>query len=273
MEEIIFLNGKFLPPDEAKVSVLAPGFLCGFGLFETMRFYQGKTVYLDAHLQRLIRSCRLIGLKLPYSQNKLKQIIRKTVSLSRFFDVYLRLTLYQGKESSEILILAKEYLAPDAQTYKQGFRAQAFSLRKDGFSFLAGIKTTSRLGYEIAFQQAVAAGFDEAVILNSRGYIAEASRSNIFWVQEGSLFTPDISCGCLAGVTRGAIFDLAKKYNFRIYTGNFVLSDLLQAQEAFLTNSLIGVMPLLCVEGKKIGKARCRKISEFFQEKYLCLLK
>lgn len=273
MKEIVFLNGRFLPAQEARVSVLAPGFLYGLGLFETMRFYKNKTVYFNAHLERLIYSCGLIGLELPYPADKLKQIIRKTVTLNKLLDAYLRLTLYQGKEATEIFVLAKEYLAPDEKKYRQGFCAQISRLRKDEFSFLAGIKTTSRLCYELAFRQARAGGFDEAIILNSRGYIAEASRSNIFWVRENTLFTPDISCGCLAGITRRAIFDLAKRYKFKIYAGNFVLHSLLEAEEAFLTNSLAGVMPLASVEGKKIGKARCQKISKFFQKKYRCLLK
>jgi len=135
------------------------------------------------------------------------------------------------------------------------------------------LKTTNRIFYDLSLKEARDKGFDEAIILNSRGIIAEASRSNIFWVKDKELFTPGLECGCLDGITRKAVFDLAKKYNFKIYTGNFTLQDLYTCDEAFLTNSLWGIMPLAVIEKETIGKGKCGKLTRFFIEKYNSLLK
>jgi branched-subunit amino acid aminotransferase/4-amino-4-deoxychorismate lyase len=110
-------------------------------------------------------------------------------------------------------------------------------------------------------------------MLNSRGYVAEGSRSNIFLIKGKELLTPSLESGCLNGVTRGVILDLSKKYNIRSQEGNYTLKDLSQADEAFFTNSLIGVMPLVSLERGAIGDSRCGRLTKFFIEKYACLLK
>jgi len=127
--------------------------------------------------------------------------------------------------------------------------------------------------YQLSLGQAQDKGFDEALILNSRGFIAEAARSNIFLVKGDALFTPTLSCGCLAGITRKVVFDLAKRNNIKIYEGRFILKDLYEADEAFLTNSLMGVMPLVAVEKHLIKKGLRGKITGYFIKKYNSLLK
>lgn len=271
-KEAIFLNGKFILKDEAKIPVLEPGFLYGWGLFETMRAYSEKIVYLNEHLIRMKDSCRLIHLRFPYPFDKLKRIIEKTVRISRFRDAYIRLTLWKSEHATGTLIIVREYNPYPKQKYKSGFRAKISSFRQNDSSLLARMKTTSRLLYELSFNEAKFKGFDEAIILNNRGYITEASRSNIFLVRDSALFTPDLECGCLGGITRRVIFALAKKYNIKIYEGNFTAQDLYNADEAFLTNSLMGVMPLAAVEKHKIGKGLAGRITEYFVKKYNLLL-
>ena len=146
-------------------------------------------------------------------------------------------------------------------------------LRQNEDSFLCRIKTANRLLYELTYIQAKKKGFDGSVILNSSGYIAEGTRSNIFFVKDDALFTPSLSCGCLDGVTRRVVFSLAKKYKIQVYEGNFILRDLLEAEEAFLTNSLVGIMPVASVDNKSIGKAKCRKLTESLIKRYNCLLR
>ncbi|MBM3252414.1 MAG: hypothetical protein FJZ11_06545, partial [Candidatus Omnitrophica bacterium] len=114
---------------------------------------------------------------------------------------------------------------------------------------------------------------DEAIILNNRGYVSEGSRSNIFLVKDNTVFTPSLSSGCLAGITRKAIFDLAKIYNIKICEGNFTLRDLHTAEEIFLTNSLMGVMALTSLEKEPIAKGSVGRVTKFFMKKYNLLLK
>jgi branched-subunit amino acid aminotransferase/4-amino-4-deoxychorismate lyase len=273
MARIVFLNSKFIPEEEAKLSVLTPGFLYGFGLFETMRAYNNKIVYLDAHLKRIKQSCALIKIKFPYSLEKLKAIIQKTILINGFRDAYVRLTLWQTNSGIDILVIVRRYQPYSLKKYKIGFRACISSFKQNENSFLSRLKTTNYLFYQLAYLEAKNKGFEEAVILNSRGYIVEASRANIFFVKNKTLFTPSLACGCLEGITRRVVLDLAKKYNIPSYEGNFTPSDLYEADEAFLTNSLIGIMPLGLIEKIKIGKGVSGyKLTQFLIKKYKSLL-
>jgi branched-subunit amino acid aminotransferase/4-amino-4-deoxychorismate lyase len=273
MKQIVFLNGAFLNLNEAKLPVFSPGFLWGLGLFETMRAYNNRIVYLKEHLKRIKGSSGLVGIELLYSSGELKKIIQKTLALNSIKDAYVRLTLWKSEKRADILVAAKKFNSPSAKKYKTGFRAGVSGIRQDENSFLAKIKSTNRILYELSYRQAKSRGFDEAIIMNNRGYIAEGSRCNIFFSKENEIFTPALSCGCLPGITRRAIFDLAQKYSLRVFEGNFTLRDLSEAEEAFLTNSLIGVMPLSCVEQKNIGKSGCGKLTRFFIERYTSLLR
>jgi len=273
-KKIVFLNGKFMPMGDVKLSVFSPGFFYGFGLFETMRSYNNKIVYLDQHIKRIKNSCRLIGIRLNYSADKLKDMIKKTITINKLKDTYARLTIWKSFKGTDILIWAKTYKRYSTLKYNRGFRVYISRYKQNENSFFSQYKTTNRLLYELAFQEAKQKGYDETIMLNNRGYITECSRSNIFFIKDKQLFTPSLSSGCLAGITRRAIFDLAKKYNIKIYEGNLTLQDLYEIDEAFLTNSLMGVMPLASVEKHRLAKGVNNfKLTRFFIRKYNCLLK
>jgi len=273
MKEAVFLNGKFLTSKDAKISVLEPGFLYGWGLFETMRSYNNKIVYFDQHLKRIKRSCRLIQVKFPYSIGKLKGIIQRAVKLSDGRDVYVRLTLWKSDIGTGTLITTRKCQPYSFKKYREGLRACISLFRQNESSCLSQIKTTNYLLYRLSLMQAKNNGFDEGIILNNRGYIAEASRSNIFFVKDKEIFTPALECGCLDGITRRVIFDFAKKHKLKIQEGKFIPSDLYEADEAFLTNSLMGVMPLTRLEKKPIAKGLAGRTTKLFIKKYNLLLK
>ncbi|MFH1440464.1 MAG: aminotransferase class IV [Candidatus Omnitrophota bacterium] len=264
MKEIIYLDGKFVRAQEAKISALAPGFLQGMGVFETMRAYNKKIIGLDYHLKRIKSGCAFIGIKIPYPADKLKKIIYQALDLSVYADNYIKLAVWKELEGTGVLIFVKEYQPYSAQKYRIGFRAGVSSLRQSEANLFAAVKTTNRLLYELSFQQAKQKGFDEAIILNDRGYITEASRSNIFFAKDNELFTPSLDCGCLEGITRKIIFEQAKKHKINICEGKFTLFDLYKADEAFLANSLIGVMPLAGVENKLINNGNRGKLTNLF---------
>lgn len=273
MKEIIFLDGKFVCPEDAKVSALSRGFLSGCGVFETMRSIDKRIVYFDQHIKRIKASCGLVGIKFAYSDAEIKKVINKALSLSGFRDNYIRLTLWKKEALTGILIAARLYRPYPPGKYSSGFRCCVSTFRQAEGSVLPSVKTTSRILYELALGQAQNKDFDEAIILNSRGFICEGARTNIFFVKDKEIFTPALECGCLNGITRKVILDLALRYKLRCYAGKFTLLDLFKADEAFLTNSLIGVMPLASVENKAIGKGQSRPLTSFLIRKYNRLLK
>lgn len=258
---------------EAKVSILEPGFLFGFGLFETMRAYKNKIVYFDAHLERIKSSSELLGLYLPYPLPRLKKIIQKTVSEKDYKDAYARLTLFKTRRGTDISVIVKKYTPYAEQKYRRGIRVVISPFRQDENYFLGRIKSANRLLYELSYLEAKRKGFDGTILLNSRGYVSEASRSNIFFAKDNILFTPSLACGCLGGITRRVVFDLARKYKIRIYEGRFVPTDLYQADEVFFTNSLAGIMPVKSINAKLIGKGKCGRITKLLIAKYNSLLK
>ena len=273
LKRYVFLNGKFVPEEETKLQVLAPGFLYGFGLYETMRFCKGRIVYFKEHLERIQDACKITGIRFPYGLRYLRKMIRKAVKLNDLADAYVKLVFWKAVEGTDTVIIARKNTPLPKQKYRRGFCAAISSLRQAEDCFLCRIKSTNRLLYELSFEEAKRRGADEALILNNRGLIAEGSRSNIFFARAGELFTPQLDCGCLEGITRKVVFALAKKSGLRIFEGRFTPRELYCADEAFLTNSLKGIMPLTKVEDKVIGKAKCGKITDLLIKRYNCLLK
>jgi len=272
--EIVFLNGKFIPKEEAKVSFFEPGFLYGWGLFETMRAYNNKIVYFKQHLQRIKDSSKLINIRFPYPLVKIKQIIKKTVEINGLQDSYVKLILSRAAKGANTLVVIKRYKPHSFKKYQQGFRACISPFRQNEDSYFTKMKTANYLSYQLSYLEAKKKGFDEAIILNNRGYITEGSRSNLFFVKNNELFTLALECGCLDGITRRVVFDIAKRCGIKINQGAFTLPDLYAADEAFLTNSLLGVMPLRSVEDNIIGKRKSEyKITNFLIRKYGLLLK
>jgi len=275
MEEMIFLNGKFLPRSRVGLTGTTPEFLYGWGLFETMRWYNNKIVYFDRHLQRIKDSSKLIAVNFSYPPARLRKYIEETVKINGFYDARVRLTiLNKSEKTADTLITVKKYLPFSVAKYGQGFSCSVSPLKQNQGSLLANLKTTDNILSKLSYLAAQNKGFDEAIILNNRGYLAEASRSNIFFARDNEIFTPALECGCLDGITRKVVFDIAEKQSIKIYQGNFTLRDLAAADEVFLTNSLMGIMPLRSVENHLVGKRNPRrKFTNFFMEKYNLLLK
>lgn len=269
LRQIVFLDGKFVVPKEARVSALNEGFLYGWGIFETMRSYNNNILYFKKHIERAKQASRFLNIRFVYPVARIEGIIKKLVERNCLYDACIRLTLWKEGSQSHLLVVAKPYHPYPLQKYRSGFSACIAQYRQNEDSVIAGIKSSNRLLYELAYAQAKHKNCDEALILNSRGYLTEASRSNIFMEKDNHIFTPSLECGCLAGVTRQVIFDMADKYNIKVYDGKFTPRDLLGSGGAFLTNSLMGVMPLAKLEDKVIPKG---KLTSFFVSRYRQLL-
>ncbi len=264
MSEIVYLNGSLIPRSQAGISVLDYGFLYGFGLFETVRAYEGQVFRLDSHLNRLVRSAKILGL--PIGVADLEDAVMATIQANQLGDARIRITVSIGEGSMvpdpstckqpTVLILAGDYHPYPEQIYQKGFRAVVSSIRRNSGSPLSRLKSANYLENMLVKQEARAAGVDEALCLNEKGLLAEASMSNIFLVEDGVLRTPREESGILPGVTRGVVLELASRLGISTLEHDIRLDEIAEAQEAFLTNSLIENMPLTEIAGRHVGSGR-----------------
>ena len=270
MDEIVYLNGSLMPRRQARISVMDYGFLYGFGLFETMRAYGGHVFRLNSHLSRLARSAEILGL--PIGALDLKSAVIDTIQANRLSEARIRLTISIGKggmtpdlktcKKPTVLVLAEDYQPYPEQVYQKGFRAVVSSIRRNSGSPLSRLKSANYLESILARQEARGAGVDEALCLNEKGLLAEASMSNVFLVTYGTLKTPGQESGILPGITREVVLELASQLAINTLEQDIRLGELFHVQEAFLTNSLIEVMPLTEVDGKPIGYGKPGPVTE-----------
>ncbi|MBM3254224.1 MAG: branched-chain amino acid aminotransferase [Candidatus Omnitrophica bacterium] len=261
MGRIVFFNDRFLKDKDVKISVFNRGFLYGEGVFETMRSYNGVIFKLDKHLRRLFHSSEKMYLKIPYNQNKLKGHIYTTLKKNFLKEAYIRVALWRREEGfgldfkekiADTLIVAQPLKKFPRRVYKEGIKAVALK-GKNTSSLISNIKSFNYLENILARKMARSLGFDEVILLNTEGFVSEASSSNIFIVRNGVLTTPPIKAGILAGITREVIIDLAKRCLFDVYERNISARELLKADEIFLTNSISEIVPVAEVNGKRIG--------------------
>jgi len=260
MEEIVYLNGSLIPRSQARVSVFDYGFLYGYGLFETMRAYHGTIFLLERHLKRLSESAAVIGLSSRLADIDLTRACVDTLKANDLEDARIRLTVSGGKAGSfpgyksdanpTVLVVATAYSPPPAEVFRKGFKAWLSSFYRDSQSPLSKLKSTNYLLSVLARTEAEAAGLDEALLLNERGFIAEGSISNVFLVTRFGLVTPSVESGILPGITREVVMELADSLKINVTEGEVRPEDLKQCDEAFLTNSVMELMPLVEVRDK-----------------------
>jgi len=276
MSEIVYLNGSLIRRSQARISALDYGFLYGFGLFETMRAYGGQVFRLDSHLNRLARSAKILGL--PIQALNLKGAVMDTIHANKLSDARVRITISIGEggmvpepsacTQPTVLILAGHYKPYPKQVYEKGFRAVVSSIRRNSQSPLSRLKSANYLENMLAKQEARAAGVDEAICLNEKGLLAEASMSNIFLVNDGILRTPGEESGILPGITREVVLELASQLDINTFEQDIRLDELFQAQEAFLTNSLMEIMPLTEIDGKPVGPSEAESVTRRLMAEY-----
>jgi branched-subunit amino acid aminotransferase/4-amino-4-deoxychorismate lyase len=261
MAEIVYLNGVLVPKEKACISVGDYGFLSGAGLFETMRAYNGRIFRLDKHIDRLLSSASLLGLARKLRKVELIAACNETLKANGLKEARIRLTVSMGEAgafpgkivSPTTLITASRYTPPPENKYKNGFRACIAAFRQYSGAALAGVKSTGYLPNLLARRQAQEHCCDEALFLNENGRITEGTTSNIFFIDAaGKLVTPPLGSGPLPGVTRRVILELAAAMGIDFSESVVKPEDISGFREAFLTNSVAEVMPLVSVsEGEK----------------------
>jgi branched-chain amino acid aminotransferase group I len=271
MDQTIYLNGQLKPHFEAKLSPSDYGFLYGYGLFETMRAYDGHIFRLHSHLTRLLRSAERIGLAhsiltTEKGKQSLKIACVETLEANRLKDARLRLTISAGEgdmtpepstcSSPTVMITAGDIDPLPPEKYETGFKAILSSTRRNSQSPLSRLKSTCYMENILARIAARAARCDEAILLNEQGYLAEGSITNIFVASNGELITPSLESGVLPGITREVVLEIARAANIKTLERQVELKELIEAEEAFITNSIMELMPLTWFEGEPIGTGK-----------------
>lgn len=259
-------NGRIVAPGEARVSPLDRGVLYGDGLFETMRAYGGRVFRLEAHLERLAASAPIVRFPLPWTAAELAAAVTGLLAASGLGDAYLRLTALRGEgpagpapgecPAAHYFVIARPLTPYPARCYEEGATAIVAPTRQNEGSPLARVKSTSYLNHALAVAAARDAGAEEALLLNNRDELAEGATSNLFAVRGDALLTPPVESGCLPGITRAVVLERASALGLAASLRPFTLADLLAADEAFFTNSLREVMPLVRVGPHAVGSGR-----------------
>ncbi|OGN91632.1 MAG: hypothetical protein A2Z70_04570 [Chloroflexi bacterium RBG_13_48_17] len=278
MEEIIYLNGDLIPGSQAKLSPFNYGFLYGYGLFETMRSYSGSIFRLDRHLARLHEATETLGIARELTNFDLEKACHDVLKANNLAEARLRLTVTAGEgdiipnpdscSGITVFIVARKLVPPPAESYLRGYKAIMSSYQRNSRSPLSRLKSTSYVENVLARQEARAAGVDEAVLLNETGFVAEGSSTNIFLISSQMLITPSIESGALPGITREAILELAKSKGIMTVVKQVELGELLTAGEAFLTNSIIEIMPLTRLDDKPIGSGKPGPVTQQLMSSY-----
>lgn len=270
---LIFINGSLVPQDEAKVSVLDRGFLYGDGVFETLRAYSGNIFRINDHINRLFGSADALFIKHTFTGDYLKDALYKTLRGNNLHDAYLRLTITRGQSgpgldiegSSDptITIIAREFSGYTEDAYHRGISAAIVNTRRMPASALnPEIKSLNFLNNIMARIEATGAGASEAFMLNTDGYVAEGTVSNIFIVKDGNVKTPPLSTGILNGVTRSLVIEIAEKNSIRLTEQPFRPEELHRADECFVTSTLYEVMPVTSINNNPVGNGHPGKLTQ-----------
>ncbi|OGO52138.1 MAG: hypothetical protein A2148_12580 [Chloroflexi bacterium RBG_16_68_14] len=267
----VYLDGVFVDAGQARVAAGDAGLLYGRGLFETFRARRGRVYLLERHLARLEAGAGTLGIELPAALGGLWDIVRELAERCGLDDARVRLTLTAGPSTLRLrsvqaglrtspeggrptlLLQARPATDYPERMYQQGASAIIVPVRRNETSPLSRVKSLNYLDNLLAREQARSAGADEALFLNTQGRLADGSASNVFLVKGGELLTPPVEDGALPGVTRGALLELAKGAGLGSREATLVSDDLLGADEAFLTNAVAGVLPLVSVDGVPVS--------------------
>lgn len=279
----VFLNDRFVRKEEAVVSVFDHGFLYGDGVYETLRSYGSRIFMRDQHLARLRRSAESIGLTIPIPDTQWPDLLheamrRNEVGTDRV-DAYLRITISRGE--GEIGLDPALCPRPTVVIMTKPLHASAPHLSRDGVSLTVAqtrrnlpealspqIKSTNFLNNILAKRESIAAGTFDSLFLNWKDELTECTISNLFFISQGVVHTPALDCGILDGITRTIVMTLAAEEGLPVQEGHYHLTDLRKAEECFLTNTSMEVMPVSRIETFPIGDGRPGPLTRRLQARF-----
>jgi branched-chain amino acid aminotransferase len=269
----VYIDGELIEKEDAKISVFDHGLLYGDGIFEGIRAYNGRVFRLKEHLNRLWDSAKAINLTIPISKEEIERDIVKTLLANKLCEGYIRLVITRGRGNlgldprncamPSIIIIADNISLYCQEFYNDGIEIASVStrrIRQDSLS--PNIKSLNYLNNILAKIQATKSGVMEAMMLNPEGYVVECTGENIFLVKNDVLYTPSPSDGALAGITRGAVIEIAKnKLKIPVKEERISTYDVYTADECFLTGTAAEIIPVVVADLRQIASGKPGEIT------------
>jgi branched-chain amino acid aminotransferase len=263
----IYIDGEFYDKENAKISVFDHGLLYGDGVFEGIRFYNGRVFRFDEHMNRLFDSARAIALNIGLDKAAVAEATLETIRQNNLQDGYIRLVVTRGVgdlglnpylcPKASIIIIASAITLYPAEKYQNGLDVVTCATRRIPHGALSPmVKSLNYLNNVMAKIEAINAGAGEGLMLNEQGFVAECTGDNIFIVKNGVISTPPIASGALAGVTRAVVFDLAHEFGIPIFEPMMTRYDIFTADECFLTGTAAEVIPAVNLDTRPIGDGK-----------------
>lgn len=285
MSQKVYINGKYYDKNNAKISVFDHGLLYGDGVFEGIRSYNRLVFKLKEHIDRLYESAKSIMLEIPMSPQQLINAVVSTLKINKLGDAYIRLVVTRGegdlgldprkcKGNATVVIIADKIVLYPEKLYKKGLEIITVpTLRNLPEAVNPQIKSLNYLNNILAKIEAVNCGFQEAIMLDSLGYVAECTGDNLFIVKRGELYTPPQCMGTLRGITRDTILDVAEKKHVPTHEHVITRHEVFISDEAFLTGTAAEVIPVVKVDGRVIGNGKPGKLTLMLMKEFRKLTK
>ena len=263
----IYIDGEFYDKENAKISVFDHGLLYGDGVFEGIRFYNGRVFRLDEHIDRLFDSARAIALNIGMDKSAVIEATLETIRQNKLQDGYIRLVVTRGVgdlglnpmlcPKASIFVIASKITLYSADKYENGLDVVTCATRRIPHGALSPmVKSLNYLNNVMAKIEAQNAGAGEGLMLNEQGFVSECTGDNIFIIKNGVISTPPIAAGALAGVTRSVVFDLAAEFGITIREPMMTRYDIFTADECFLTGTAAEVIPAVKLDTRLIGDGK-----------------
>ncbi|MFW6287376.1 MAG: branched-chain-amino-acid transaminase [bacterium] len=267
MSRKIYIDGKIVAEEDAKISVFDHGFLYGDGVFEGIRAYNGRVFKLNEHIDRLYQSAKTILLDIYLTKEELKESILKTIRINNLNDAYIRVVISRGIgdlgldprkcHRPTIVIIVSEINLYDQDLYNRGLKVMTVPTRRNGPEMLnPRVKSLNYLNNIMARIEANLMGVPEAIMLNKEGYVSECTGDNIFIIEGDKLYTPPGYAGILKGIKREVAIEIAETLGLKLHEELFTRHDLYNADECFLTGTAAEVIPVVTIDGRIIGDGK-----------------
>jgi branched-chain amino acid aminotransferase len=284
-ELLVYVDGKFYPKSEAKVSVYDHGLLYGDGVFEGIRAYNGIVFKLKEHIDRLYRSAHPIFLKIPLTKAELTEALLETLRKNNLTDAYIRLVVTRGigdlgldprkcPKPTVIIITEPTLVLHSPEKLENGISTVITWVRRNSVDAATHeLKSLNYLNSILGKIEANNSGVDEAICLDKTGFVCEGVGENIFIVRDGKLLTPPLSSGALDGITRTFVIKLAKKMGIEVIERSITPNELFTADEAFFTGTAAEVAPIHDVNGRVIGAGKQGPVTKRIMQEFMKALK
>ena len=275
----VHINGEFFHRSEAKVSVMDSGYLLGDGVWEGIRLHRGHLVHLDEHLDRLYAGAKAIAMDIGLTREGLVNALRDTLERNGMeSNVHIRLIVSRGIKKTPYqsprvtigkptVVIIPEYKKASEQVKERGITLATVKTRRDHFVQDPKINSLSKHNCIAACIEADRLGVDEGLMLDPHGFVSTCNSTNFFIVRDEEVWT---STGeyCLNGVTRGAVIRLCREYDVSVLEKNFIPKDVHSADEVFVSGTFAGVIPVISVDGNKIGSGTRGPATKNLQDWY-----